>query len=98
MKSLLILGISLVGIFLTTVIEVNGQFYYPNLTNNIWAICDTFYVNYDPAADSLEGGVIREFKRWEDFYLPRLAPSGEFDVSTLFDWAIVDVRYSTFDI
>ena len=58
-----------------------GQYYnYPTDTN-FYDIQSVFYQNYDPAADSIEGGPIRQFRRWERHWGPRLAPTGSFTVA-----------------
>ena len=71
---------SLICFFIICTNKADGQFYHPTLSNNIWEIRDTFYLNMDPLADTLEGGIIRQFKRWENIWLPRLAPTGDMGI------------------
>lgn len=55
-----------------------GQYYRLNADTNIRDILNSFYENYDGSIDTFEGSEFRRFQRWENFWKPRLSPSGSF--------------------
>jgi hypothetical protein len=60
-------------------INLNAQFYDPTRNDtNFYEIRDNFYQGFTGGGDTSEGGPFNQFRRWENFWEPRLAPSGSF--------------------
>lgn len=66
--------------FLLSFSSVHAQFDIYNLPDtNFWDIRDSFYADSSNFSDSLnESGILSNFKRWEQFWLPRIGTTGSF--------------------
>src|ERR1035438_9519074 len=66
--------------------NANAQSNFPfyNLSNNdtnIYQISNLFYQGFTGNPDTNEGAYYSEFSRFSDYWAPRLAPSGNFNVA-----------------
>jgi photosystem II stability/assembly factor-like uncharacterized protein len=74
----LIISIVLIGI-----LNSYAQYYKEPSDTNISTIGTNFYQNYSPSAsDSNEGSNFSMYKKWENFWMQKLAPTGSFKLAT----------------
>lgn len=63
-------------------IELNAQFYDQTRNDtNFYEIRDSFYQGFTGNGDTSESGPFNQFRRWEQFWGPRVAPSGSFIIA-----------------